>query len=191
MDGSTPVDGLGLLPALQRLDALLARAVDAADSVFGPGRAPTRVFGPDEIVRLLRRGPGEPLLYAADLVRSEQITARGRELAWLGQTLGLTPFDLDLFKIDLAHRGQQVHRRDREEPRADLPRRERQCRRVSLTNLLWDVDVDQGRSLSLADLRARVAPGRRTTTPSPTIVVLLHDIQKGTADNLMTTSRRP
>jgi peptidoglycan/xylan/chitin deacetylase (PgdA/CDA1 family) len=64
--------------------------------------------------------------------------------------------------------------------------------RVGLTNLLWDVDVDQGRNLSLADLRARVEAGVgavhgrgwKTTTPSPTIVVLLHDIQKGTSDNL-------
>jgi peptidoglycan/xylan/chitin deacetylase (PgdA/CDA1 family) len=63
---------------------------------------------------------------------------------------------------------------------------------VGLTNLLWDIDVDQGRSLSLAALRARVEAGVsavhgrgwKTTTPSPTIVVLLHDIQAGTSTNL-------
>jgi peptidoglycan/xylan/chitin deacetylase (PgdA/CDA1 family) len=64
--------------------------------------------------------------------------------------------------------------------------------KTGLTNLLWDMDGDQGKDLSLADLKARVvsemtkvkAAGWKPTTPSPHIVVLYHDIQKGTANNL-------
>ncbi|MCB1054838.1 MAG: DUF4157 domain-containing protein [Acidobacteria bacterium] len=70
--------------------------------------------------------------------------------------------------------------------------------KVSLTNLLWDIDGDVGAS-SLADLKARLdsadpkAPGIAAvaargwtgTTPSkPKIVVLYHDIRKNTADNI-------
>jgi peptidoglycan/xylan/chitin deacetylase (PgdA/CDA1 family) len=63
---------------------------------------------------------------------------------------------------------------------------------VGLTNLLWDIDVDKGTSLSLPVLQERVskgiaavrATGWKTTTPSPTIVLLLHDIQEGTSQNL-------
>ncbi len=64
--------------------------------------------------------------------------------------------------------------------------------KVGLTNLLWDIDVDQGANKSLADLKKRVEAGVaavhgrgwKTTTPSSTIVTLLHDIQRGTANNL-------
>lgn len=66
--------------------------------------------------------------------------------------------------------------------------------KVSLTNLLWDMDGDQGKNLPLATLKARVrsemlkvqAGGWKPSTPSPNIVVLYHDIQKGTADNIGT-----
>ncbi|HEU4561277.1 MAG TPA: DUF4157 domain-containing protein [Longimicrobium sp.] len=64
--------------------------------------------------------------------------------------------------------------------------------KTGLTNLLWDMDGDQGKSLGLADLKTRIesemkkvqARKWKPSTPSPTIVVLYHDIQKGTADNL-------
>jgi peptidoglycan/xylan/chitin deacetylase (PgdA/CDA1 family) len=64
--------------------------------------------------------------------------------------------------------------------------------KVGLTNLLWDIDVDQGMNKSLPVLKKRVEAGIadvrgrgwKTTTPSPTIVVLLHDIQQRTAENL-------
>jgi hypothetical protein len=106
MDGSTTVDGFGLLPALQRLDAILARAVDAAAGVYGAaaGADPYRglVIGPDEVSRLLRRGPGEPLLYVADPEGAGPTDAHGRELDWLGRTFELTPFDLDLLVIAIA-----------------------------------------------------------------------------------------
>lgn len=64
--------------------------------------------------------------------------------------------------------------------------------KVGLTNLLWDIDVDRGTDMSLEDLKKRVeseiakvhAAGWKHTTPSSTLVVLLHDIQKGTSRNL-------
>jgi peptidoglycan/xylan/chitin deacetylase (PgdA/CDA1 family) len=64
--------------------------------------------------------------------------------------------------------------------------------KVSLTNLLWDMDGDQGKNLSLVELKARVASemakvsanGWKPSTPSPNIVVLYHDIQKGTSEHL-------
>jgi len=66
--------------------------------------------------------------------------------------------------------------------------------KVSLTNLLWDMDGDQGANLGLSVLKKRILSemltvqgrGWKPTTPSPNIVVLYHDIQKGTADNLGT-----
>jgi len=65
-------------------------------------------------------------------------------------------------------------------------------KKTGLTNLLWDIDGDQGANLDLATLKQRVQAGIttvknggwKTTTPSPNIVVLYHDIQKGTADNI-------
>jgi peptidoglycan/xylan/chitin deacetylase (PgdA/CDA1 family) len=63
---------------------------------------------------------------------------------------------------------------------------------VSLTNLLWDMDGDQGKDLALKTLKDRIesemmkvqSNSWKPSTPSPNIVVLYHDIQKGTADNL-------
>jgi peptidoglycan/xylan/chitin deacetylase (PgdA/CDA1 family) len=65
-------------------------------------------------------------------------------------------------------------------------------KKVSLTNFLWDMDGDQGADLSLKVLKDRVksemlkvqAKGWKPSTPSSAIVVLYHDIQKGTANNL-------
>lgn len=65
-------------------------------------------------------------------------------------------------------------------------------RRVGLTNLLWDMDVDQGADLPLTTLKARIRSemirvrdrGWTLTTPSSKIVVLMHDIQKGTSTHL-------
>jgi hypothetical protein len=105
MDGPTSTDGFGLLPALQRLDALLTRALDLAATAFGPEAAedPYRglVIGSDEVDRLLRRSPGEPLLHSDDLV-DESPDDRGPELAWLAETFELTLFDLDLLIVATA-----------------------------------------------------------------------------------------
>jgi peptidoglycan/xylan/chitin deacetylase (PgdA/CDA1 family) len=64
--------------------------------------------------------------------------------------------------------------------------------KVGLTNLMWDIDGDQGKDLSRDELTKRIeagvakvsAAGWKSTTPSSTLVVLLHDIQRGTATNL-------
>jgi len=71
--------------------------------------------------------------------------------------------------------------------------------RLNLTNLMWDIDGDTGANLSQDKLKARLeskdpkdpgipavhARGWKGTTPShPRIVILYHDIQKGTAENL-------
>lgn len=61
-----------------------------------------------------------------------------------------------------------------------------------LTNVLWDIDGDQGKNLPLKDLKGRVdsgvramnASGWKLSTPIPHVVVLYHDIQKGTANNI-------
>lgn len=63
---------------------------------------------------------------------------------------------------------------------------------LSLTNVLWDMDGDQGMNLGLETLKTRIDAemakvknrGWAPTTPSPSIVVLYHDIQSGTANNL-------
>src|SRR6266511_1069374 len=97
--------GFGLLPALQRLDALLTRAADAAAEIYGPEAAtdPYRglVIGPDEFARLLRRDPGEPL-FSADDPDADPPAVLGRELAWIGRAFDLTPFDLDLLIVAIA-----------------------------------------------------------------------------------------
>jgi ATPase family associated with various cellular activities (AAA) len=95
-----------MLPALQRLDALLASAAGAAADVYGPEAAtdPYRglVIGPDEFVRLLRRHPGEPLFFADDLVDGDPLPGPSDELAWIGQAFDLSPFDLDLLVLAIA-----------------------------------------------------------------------------------------
>jgi peptidoglycan/xylan/chitin deacetylase (PgdA/CDA1 family) len=70
-------------------------------------------------------------------------------------------------------------------------------RAVGLENLLWDIDGDEGRNLGLPALSQRVTAGiqdvmartpawRGTTPVAPKIVVLYHDIQAGSSDNLGT-----
>lgn len=65
--------------------------------------------------------------------------------------------------------------------------------RVGLTSLMWDVDGDQGKNLALPALQQRLraqlgaVAGRKwvgTTAAAPTITVLYHDIQAGTAANV-------
>lgn len=43
------------------------------------------VIAPDEVGRLLQRGPGEPWLFADELIGADPATARGRDL--LARTL--------------------------------------------------------------------------------------------------------
>jgi hypothetical protein len=104
MVGVAPAEA-GLLPALQRLDALLARAVASAEDVYGPeaGSDPYRglVIDRDEVERLLRRAPGEPLFLSTEST-DEVPVSRGGAFAWLGHAYGLTAFDLDLLLIAIA-----------------------------------------------------------------------------------------
>jgi len=94
---------LTFLPALQRLDALLAHASGLAADVYGPAAAtdPYRglVIAPEEVERLLRRPPGEPLLFADDPAIDND---HGERMAWLRDMFGLTPFDLDLLILAIA-----------------------------------------------------------------------------------------
>lgn len=62
--------------------------------------------------------------------------------------------------------------------------------KVGLTNLMWDIDGDQGKNLDKATLEKRLDNGIAkmiadkwvaTTTSKPKIVVLYHDIQSGTS----------
>jgi peptidoglycan/xylan/chitin deacetylase (PgdA/CDA1 family) len=68
-------------------------------------------------------------------------------------------------------------------------------KKAGLTNLLWDIDGDEGANKSRAELvkrvrkgveevAARTPPWKGKTPLHPKIVVLHHDIQAGTADNL-------
>jgi peptidoglycan/xylan/chitin deacetylase (PgdA/CDA1 family) len=66
-------------------------------------------------------------------------------------------------------------------------------KKTGLTNVLWDIDGDQGKNQPLADLQTRVKKGIKamiaggwagTTPMAPNIVVLYHDIQKNTSSNI-------
>ncbi|HWK89970.1 MAG TPA: DUF4157 domain-containing protein [Longimicrobium sp.] len=66
--------------------------------------------------------------------------------------------------------------------------------KTGLTNLMWDIDGDRGTDLPLKTLKSRVVSemtvvrdrGWTPSTASPNIVVLYHDVQKGSANNLGT-----
>ncbi len=98
-----------LLPALQRLDSLLERAVKAAETAFTPETAKDAYRGlyisPEDAEHLLRRQPGEPLLWVGeDALQSEQAQSAKPEsrLAWLARAYGLSPFELDIVLLALA-----------------------------------------------------------------------------------------
>lgn len=98
-----------LLPALQRLDRLLEKAVAAAQEAYGPEAAGDPYRGlyitRDEVERLLARAPGASALRTAARERGEpgQSPAKeGSRLAWLKWAFSLTPFDVDLLLIALA-----------------------------------------------------------------------------------------
>ncbi len=97
-----------LRPALERLDLLLKRAVVAAAEVYGAEAASDRFrglyVGDAEVVRLLNRAPGEPLLARAVPPSSarQSVASKGLRLAWLASKYGLSNFDLDVLLIALA-----------------------------------------------------------------------------------------
>jgi ATP-dependent 26S proteasome regulatory subunit len=93
-----------LLPALQRLDRLLEKAIAAANDAYGPGAAVDRYrglyIGPDQVDRLLARQPGAPLFHLDREAEGDEEDAS--RLAWLMRAYDLSPFDLDLILIGLA-----------------------------------------------------------------------------------------
>jgi Winged helix domain, variant/ATPase family associated with various cellular activities (AAA) len=94
-----------LLPALQRLDALLARAVTAAEAAYGTtvGADPYRglYIGPDDVARLLARPPGAPLLADGADTDGEPVPADS-PLALLQRRFVLSAFEIDVVLIALA-----------------------------------------------------------------------------------------
>jgi SpoVK/Ycf46/Vps4 family AAA+-type ATPase len=97
----------GLLPALRRLDQIIARGLIAAAAAFGPEAAadPYRglVIRAEEIEHLLDRAPAAPILAAPGVPGddADPVLAVPR-LARLGRAFGLTPFDLDTILVALA-----------------------------------------------------------------------------------------
>ena len=97
-----------LLPALQRLDRLLERAVAVAGALYGPESAADPFRGlhisQSEVEKLLARVPGSPLLWTGLPAAREPAGRAGQNspLDWLAQTYGLSAFELDALLIGLA-----------------------------------------------------------------------------------------
>jgi Fe-S-cluster containining protein len=98
-----------LLPALQRLDAMLERAVKAAEASFGPEAVKDAYRGlyisPEDAERMLQRRPCEPLLGVSDDAaepESPQAAAPESRLGWLAGGYGLNRFDVDVVLLALA-----------------------------------------------------------------------------------------
>jgi Winged helix domain, variant/ATPase family associated with various cellular activities (AAA) len=89
--------------ALERLDRLLAGAVEVAQETYGQEgfRSAYRglYIGDDEVARLLAREAGAPVLWARD---TEDEAPEQPELSWLRLAFGLDSFDVDVVLIALA-----------------------------------------------------------------------------------------
>ena len=98
----------GLLPALNRLDRLLERAVAAARAAYGPEATADPFRGlhisPSEVERLLARAPGGPVLWTGEQEDEAEThpVAETSRLAWLAQAFRLSPFGVDVLLIALA-----------------------------------------------------------------------------------------
>jgi SpoVK/Ycf46/Vps4 family AAA+-type ATPase len=90
-----------LQAALRQLDALLERAVAAAQTLHAHGDVLSAYRGlyitDDEVERLLAREPGEPTLWAGEGEEAEE-----PPLPWLRDAYGLDGFELDVVLIALA-----------------------------------------------------------------------------------------
>ena len=94
----------GLWSALGRLDRMLERATTAADAAAGTGAAePYRglYITSEDVKRLVRRTPGEPLLAGAEAEAAIAMPS-GSRFPWLQQTFSLEPIDADIVLIALA-----------------------------------------------------------------------------------------
>jgi SpoVK/Ycf46/Vps4 family AAA+-type ATPase len=93
-----------LLPALQRLDRLLERAIASAKDVYGPGAAGDLYRGLyislDQVSRVLAREPGAPPFELANGVENSE--GQSSKLDWLRRAFGLSHFDLDVILLALA-----------------------------------------------------------------------------------------
>lgn len=98
-----------LLDALKRLDILIERAVNTAQTVYGVETATDAYRGlyisREEVERLLTREPGIPTLQLKEK-SSERVflesTNNISRLAWLRDSFDLSDFDIDLIIIALA-----------------------------------------------------------------------------------------
>jgi hypothetical protein len=93
----------GLWQALGRLDRMLERATVAADAASGSATPePYRglYITSEDVQRLIRRAPGEPLLASA--ADGGPGMPAGSRFPWLQQTFELEPIDLDIVLIALA-----------------------------------------------------------------------------------------
>lgn len=98
-----------LLPALQRLDSLLAQAITAVPSQNGAASSldPFRglYISREEVEHLLVRTPGEPTLWVNETAADDSwldSLADSSRLAWLQQAFELTSFEVDVILIALA-----------------------------------------------------------------------------------------
>jgi hypothetical protein len=98
--------GAGVAMALDRLDAIVRRALAAAEAAHGrPRDDPFRGLHLDaaEIARTLARRPGVPLFAATldDLPELPCAAPQGSRLASLALAFGLSPFDVDALLVAL------------------------------------------------------------------------------------------
>jgi hypothetical protein len=103
MQTRTPVIGgspLALLPALERLDALLLAASDRAMAILAPDGASARGFavGRDDVARLCTRKVGEPLFPP----EAERASGQAAGPAWLAASFNLSVFDVDVLMLAIA-----------------------------------------------------------------------------------------
>ncbi len=104
----TPSDSQsgGVLRALERLDALLERAIAATNVASAEGPATDFFRGlrirPEDVERALTGQPGRPFFLIPP--GSERVTLAHDvpEFLWLGETFGLAGFDLDVMLLALA-----------------------------------------------------------------------------------------
>jgi hypothetical protein len=132
--GASPLGDL--LPALERLDRLIAQAISAAETAESvPARDPFRGLhiGPDDVTRWLARMPGAPLVTTPTGDNPDAsvptLAAGSQRLYWLAQTFGLSAFELDIVvialapEIDLRYEGVYAYLQDdvtRRRPSVDL-----------------------------------------------------------------------
>jgi SpoVK/Ycf46/Vps4 family AAA+-type ATPase len=94
----------GLWHALARLDRMLERATTAADAAAATAAVePYRglYITSEDVKRLVRRSPGEPLLAGAEADAGVAMPA-GSRFPWLQQMFGLEAIDVDIVLIALA-----------------------------------------------------------------------------------------